>query len=165
MNGQVLTTVRKGKTVDILAVETDKSGSIWYQVQPQGSSTVGYMRDYVLTLDAGTQIDTPETAAAQTPAPTAVPAQSALLDREIIGKATTNREANVREKPASGAKLVRQLSKGVKLMILEKYADKDGAIWYEVSTETGKTYGFVRDYVVNVTEIDKTREARTYEAP
>ena len=67
-------------------------------------------------------------------------------------------------KPASGGKLVRQLSKNIELLILEKYQDKDQNIWYEVSTETGKTHGFVRDYLLNISEIDETREAKDYEA-
>ena len=74
----------------------------------------------------------------------------------------TNREANVRVKPASSGKLVRQLSKGVELMILAKYEDDAGAIWSEVTTTTGKTYGFVRDYVVNVLKLDKNAETLTY---
>ena len=85
-----------------------------------------------------------------------------MLDREVIGKAKTKREANVRVRPEAGAKLVRQLSRGVQLMILEKYQDEDTNIWYEVSMETGKTYGFVRDYLLNISEIDKNREAKTY---
>ena len=48
------------------------------------------------------------------------------------------------------------------LMILEVYQDADGNLWYEVSTESGRTHGFVRDYVVTVSEIDKSREAKTY---
>ena len=80
----------------------------------------------------------------------------------VIGKAKTNRAANVRVKPVSGAKLVRQLSKGISLMILEKYTDKEKNIWYEVSTESGNTHGFVRDYLLNISEIDKTREAKIY---
>ena len=93
---------------------------------------------------------------------TATPDPDSLLEREVIGRAVTNREANVRVKPASSGKLVRQLSKGVELMILAKYEDDAGAIWYEVTTTTGKTYGFVRDYVVNVLKLDKNAETLTY---
>ena len=62
----------------------------------------------------------------------------------------TKRAANIRVKPAASGKLVRQLSKGNALMILEKYQDEEGNIWYEVSTESGKTYGFVRDYLITL---------------
>ena len=171
MNGKVLTQLRKGKRVDILAVKADKNGAIWYEVQPQGSATVGYVRDYLIKLDAGVELVLPEGAKpTATPAPkaTATPAAQEspetpdVLDREIIGKAITNRAANIRVKPSAGAKLVRQLSKSIELMILEKYQDADGHVWYEVSTESGKTHGFVRDYVLDVKEIDRTREAKTY---
>lgn len=172
MNGKVLTQLRKGKRVDILAVKADKNGDIWYEVQPQSSTTIGYVRDYLIKLDEGVELVLPEGAALPTPSPTPKPTATAeaentakepsVLDREIIGKAITNRAANVRVKPSAGSKLVRQLSKGVDLMILEKYQDADGHVWYEVSTESGKTHGFVRDYVLDVKEIDRTREAKTY---
>lgn len=171
MNGKVLVQLKKNKKVDILSVKTDKNGKIWYEVRPQGSSTVGFVRDYLITLDAGTQIDMPTATpkATDTPAPEqteksgeAEQQDEDILDREVIGKAKTKREANVRTKPVSGAKLVRQLSAGVDLMILEKYQDAKGNIWYEVCTESGRTTGFVRDYLLNFSQIDKNREAKTY---
>ena len=70
----------------------------------------------------------------------------------------------MRVKPQSGAKLVRQLNKGNWLHILAAYEDKDGAIWYEVATESGKTSGFVRDYVVELHELNEGVEAKKYEA-
>lgn len=174
MNGKVLTQLKKGKRVDILSTAMDKEGKIWYEVKPQGSNTVGFTRDYLIDLDSGVELLLPT----PTPKPTAAPKEESeseaeeetetqpkeenILDREVIGKAETKKEANVRVKPVSGAKLVRQLSKGVKLMILEKYEDQNGNIWYEVSTESGNTHGFVRDYLLKISEIDKTREAQTY---
>ncbi|MBR4038865.1 MAG: SH3 domain-containing protein, partial [Clostridia bacterium] len=193
MNGKVLVQLKKGKRVDILSVARDKDGKLWYEVQPQGSTTVGFVRDYLITLDKGVEllIPTPTPRITATPKVTSTPKATAepeeneenedetqqdsdaagddkkeedILDREIIGKAKTNRPANVRVKPQSGAKLVRQLSKGIDLMILEKYEDKDGNIWYEVSTESGNTHGFVRDYLLKFSEIDKEREPKVYEA-
>lgn len=172
MNGKVLVQLRKNKRVDIYAVKADKNGNIWYEVQPQGSATVGYVRDYLIELDDGVELELPESAvkptatpkASETPAPEESPAQPDILDREVIGRARTNRAANVRVKPSAGAKLVRQLSKGVELLLLEKYQDAEQHIWYEVSTESGKTYGFVRDYVLNVTEGDSAREPIVYQA-
>ena len=101
---------------------------------------------------------------AETPAPEGEEKaeESSILDREVIGKAKTNRAANVRSKPDSGAKLVRQLSKRIDLLILDQYQDAKGNIWYEVSTETGKTHGFVRDYLLDVTQIDKAIGPKTY---
>lgn len=173
MNGKVLTTLRKSKRVSILDVSLDKKGNIWYKVQPEGSKTVGYMRDYVVTLDEGVTLPMPEGAATPTPAPqTEAGAQGAaqqsaaeddVLSREVVGKAKTNREANVRSQPKAGGKVVRQLSKGVELHVLDKYqSGKD--IWYEVATESGKTYGFVRDYVIDITQIDADLQAKTYES-
>ena len=173
MNGTVLTTIRKGKAVDILSVQTDKNGSIWYEVQVQGSSTKGYARDYVIDLDKGVDLGIPT----PTPKPTATPkatlkpetstagnAADGAEARTPIGTAKTNRAANVRVAPSASAKLVRQLSQGNTLNIFARYKDDKGLIWYEVATESGKTQGFVRDYVVNVISIDKDAETLTYEA-
>ena len=174
MNGKVLVTLRANKEVDILDAKLDKNGKLWYQVQPKDSSTVGFVRDYVIDVTSELKIDLPT----PTPAPTEVPkaektvepdaqepSESELDARGLLGKAKTNRDANVREKPVSGAKLVRQLSKGNALNIYAKYQDKDGNIWYEVATESGKTAGFVRDYVLGILEIDKSIETMTYEQP
>ena len=82
----------------------------------------------------------------------------------MIGKAKTNRAANVRVAPTAGAKLVRQLSEGNVLNVYARYKDEKDQIWYEVATESGKTQGYVRDYVVNILELDKNAETLTYEA-
>ena len=126
----------------------------------------------MIDLDKGVDLGLPT----PTPKPTATPkvtaapkeeaepdAVEAAPEREIIGKAKTNRAANVREAPSAGAKLVRQLSQGNALNIFARYQDEKGQIWYEVATESGKTQGFVRDYVVNVLELDKSAETLTYE--
>ena len=70
----------------------------------------------------------------------------------------------MRVEPSASASLVRQLSQGNALSIFARYQDEKGQIWYEVATESGKTQGFVRDYVVNVLELDKSAETLTYEA-
>lgn len=176
MNGKVLVQLRKNKKVEILSVRTDKNGKLWYEVRPEGSSTVGFVRDYLIDLDEGVKLTIPTATPKPENSPTPITEseepekadaasgdeEESILDREIIGKAKTKREANVRVKPVSGAKLVRQLSKGVELMVLEKYQDEKENIWYEVTTESGRTHGFVRDYLLNFSEIDRDREAKTY---
>ena len=180
MNGKVLTTIRKGKAVEILSVRMDKSGSIWYEVRQNGRA--GFMRDYVVTLDDGAELEMPEPTAAPTVEQTVAPEvqdedkapeedaaelpeenEKADVTADVVGKAKTNRDANVREKPESSAKLVRQLTKGNALNIFAKYEDAKGQIWYEVATESGKTKGYVRDYVINILNIDKDVEVKTYE--
>jgi len=178
MNGKVITQLRKGRRVDILSVKMDKNGDLWYEVQPQGLSTIGFIRDYLVTLDRGVELilptATPKAQATpdaedetepedETAAENEEKEPESILDREVIGRAKTNRAANVRVKPQSSAKLVRQLSKGNWLHILAVYEDQGGAIWYEVSTESGKTSGFVRDYVVELHELNEGVEAKTYE--
>ena len=174
MNGKVVVQLRKGRAVNILEVKQDKSGDTWYRIRTQSGNTTGYVRDYLITLDSGVELpdaqvtpqpqaDEPasdgaqpqadETASAEAqpqPDATLSPRQE-LLDREVVGHAKTNREANVRAVP--DGKLVRQLSKGVELRVLEKYTYK-GNVWYEVCTTSGQTHGYVRDYVINVTEMD-----------
>ena len=152
MNGEVVTQVKRNTQVQILSVSTDGSGNTWYQVQVEGSGRSGYMRDYVLNLDE-------ELSGSESSSST----QEDLQDREVVGRAFTNRAANVRESPVSGAAVIRQLSAGNQLRILDMYEDRDGKIWYEVVTSSGKTHGFVRDYVITITEIDRDLEAKTYE--
>lgn len=181
MNGKVITQLRKGRRVDILSVKMDKNGDLWYEVQPQGLSTIGFIRDYLVTLDRGVELMLPTATPKAQATPDAEAEMDAemaddtasvseaekpesILDREVIGRAKTNRAANVRVKPQSGAKLVRQLNKGNWLHILAAYEDKSGAIWYEVATESGKTSGFVRDYVVELHELNEGVEAKKYEA-
>ena len=123
--------------------------------QAQNGEKVGYLRDYVVTLDKGASTT-------GSSASTATAAED-LQDREVIGKATTNRAANVREEPLANATVVRQLGNGMELQILAKYAGVKEETWYEVVTESGKTYGFVRDYVINVTKLDKNVPTLTYE--
>lgn len=175
MNGKVLLQLRKNKAVNIYEVKQDKNGDVWYRVKPQGGSTEGYVRDYVIKLDSGVQLDTPipSTEPTSSPTPTNMEAASAdvnglakgrsLLDREVVGRAKTNRDANVRMKPVAGAKLIRQLTKGNEVLILEKYVDAKNNIWYEVATESGKTHGFVRDYVIDILSMDQTVEAKSYD--
>lgn len=176
MNGKVLVQLRKNKKVEILSAKTDKNGKLWYEVRPEGSSTVGFVRDYLIKLDDGVKIAAPTATPKQDKTPAseveedetekgeAEPEkqEESILDREIIGKAKTKKPANIRVKPASGAKLVRQLSKGIELMVLEKYQDEDGNIWYEVCTESGRTQGFARDYLLQLSDVDPDREALTY---
>ena len=155
MGGKVLVQLKKGTKVNIYEQTTDKKGNVWYKAQAQNGAKVGYLRDYVVTLDkgAGTTGSGASTAAAA----------EDLQDREVIGKATTNRAANVREEPLANATVVRQLGNGMELQILAKYAGVKEETWYEVVTASGKTHGFVRDYVVYVTKLDKNAPTLTYE--
>lgn len=159
MGGKVLVQLKKGTKINIYEQLTDTKGNVWYQAQAQNGTKVGYMRDYVVTLDSDAST---ESANGGTTSATETSTEN-LQDREIIGKATTNRAANVREEPLANAKVVRQLGNGMELQILAKYAGVKEETWYEVITASGKTYGFVRDYVVYVTKLDKNAPTLTYE--
>ena len=159
MGGKVLVQLKKGTKINIYEQLTDTKGNVWYQAQAQNGTKVGYMRDYVVTLDSDASM---ESANGGTTSATETSTEN-LQDREVIGKATTNRAANVREEPLANAKVVRQLGNGMELQILAKYAGVKEETWYEVITASGKTYGFVRDYVVYVTKLDKNAPTLTYE--
>lgn len=159
MGGKVLVQLKKGTKINIYEQLMDTKGNVWYQAQAQNGTKVGYMRDYVVTLDSDAST---ESANGGTTSATETSTEN-LQDREVIGKATTNRAANVREEPLANAKVVRQLGNGMELQILAKYAGVKEETWYEVITASGKTYGFVRDYVVYVTKLDKNAPTLTYE--
>ena len=159
IGGKVLVQLKKGTKINIYEQLTDTKGNVWYQAQAQNGTKVGYMRDYVVTLDSDAST---ESANGGTTSATETSTEN-LQDREVIGKATTNRAANVREEPLANAKVVRQLGNGMELQILAKYAGVKEETWYEVITASGKTYGCVRDYVVYVTKLDKNAPTLTYE--
>ena len=158
MGGKVLVQLKKGTKINIYEELKDKSGNVWYRAQAQNGTKVGYLRDYVVTLDKGVT-----TSGASADSSTATSSTTDLQDREVIGKATTNRAANVREEPLANATVIRQLGNGMELQILAKYAGVKEETWYEVVTASGKTHGFVRDYVVYVTKLDKNAPTLTYE--
>lgn len=155
MNGKVITQLRSGKEVIIHDAKLDKNGNLWYEIQVKGQTTRGFVRDYLIKLDKGVEIARPTATpdADETPAAQNGNAAQNLLDREVIGKAKTNRNANVRVAPKSNGDVVVQLKKGTALLILAK-AEEGKNVWYEVTTEDGKTYGFARDYVIDISEIN-----------
>ena len=53
MGGKVLVQLKKGTKVNIYEQTTDKKGNVWYKAQAQNGEKVGYLRDYVVTLDKG----------------------------------------------------------------------------------------------------------------
>ena len=145
MNGSVLATVKEGKSVSIHEVLLDKSKNTWYRLSVDGSDQSGYMRDFVIDLDGDTELK-----------------YESAVEKASVGTARTNRQANVRKAPDSGAGVVRQISKNVKLHILGKYQDDHNQVWYQISTETGNTTGFMRDYVLDSVKLDDGVETQTY---
>ncbi len=147
MNGTVLATIKKGKDVRIYEVTKDKSGKIWYRLNADDKE--GYMRDFVIDPnDASVELE-PETE----------------TSKASVGTGKTNRAANVRQKPASDGEILRQISKGTKLYVLGKYEDDHKQIWYQISTESGNTTGFMRDYVLDNVKLDDGVETQTYTEP
>lgn len=165
MNGKVITQLRKGKAVVILDAKLDKNGDLWYEIQVKGQTTHGFVRDYLIKLDKGVTIAKPT----PTPKPTEDPAKvearvSAVedtLSRDVVGKALTNRKANVRIAPLSNGDVVVQLKKGTELMILDMYQNGK-VLWYEIAAQKGQVYGFVRDYVIDVQQIEEGLEVKDY---
>lgn len=145
MNGTVLDTIKKGKSVRIYEVLKDKSGNIWYRLH--ADEKAGYMRDFTIDLEDEDLELKPETA----------------VSKASVGTAKTNRAANVRKTPSSDGAIVRQISKGTKLYITGRFEDDHRQIWYQISTESGNTTGFMRDYVLDNVKLDDGVETQTYE--
>ena len=143
MNGTVLGTIKKGKSVRIYEVLKDRNGNVWYRLNADGKA--GYMRDFTIDLEGDAELE-PET----------------TVSRASVGTAKTNRAANVRKTPASDGDIVRQISKGTKIYITGKYEDSHAQIWYQISTESGNTTGFMRDYVLDNVKLDDGVETQTY---
>lgn len=145
MNGKTIATVKKGKSVSIYEALKDKSGNLWYRLSIDETGKTGYMRDYVIDLNDNLKL---------------VPQND--VENSAVGTAKTNRAANVRKTPTSDGKLVRQISEGVKVYILGRYQDAHKQIWYQISTESGNTMGFMRDYVLDNVKLDAGVETLTY---
>jgi len=145
MNGSVLGTIKEGKSVTIYEVLQDKSKNTWYRLSVVGSDQAGYMRDFVIELDGDVELK-----------------YETEVEKASVGTARTNRLSNVRKAPQSDAAIVRQISKNVKVHILGKYKDSHNQIWYQISTETGNTTGFMRDYVLDNVKLDDGVETQTY---
>jgi uncharacterized protein YgiM (DUF1202 family) len=155
MNGKLITQLRKGRRIEILSVRTDKKGETWYECRVVDGKKIGFIRTFLVDLDKGVDLGSgiqlaKETREAQvTPSPTP---QTQVLDMEIIGTANIKKPANVREKPLSNAKVIRQLSKGISVKILAKVTS-NGEIWYEIATDTGKTHGYVKENLLTITQL------------
>ncbi|MBQ7886076.1 MAG: SH3 domain-containing protein [Clostridia bacterium] len=146
MNGTVLGTIKEGKRVSIYEVLKDKNGNTWYRLSVDDTNKAGYMRDFVIDLEDEAELE-PETA----------------VTRASVGTAKTNRAANVRKTPASDGAIVRQISKGTKIYITGKYEDVHRQTWYQISTESGNTTGYMRDYVLDDVKLDNGVETQTYQ--
>ena len=85
---------------------------------------MGYLRDYVVTLDS--DVGAGKCTTGGTHFRDGRPQTEDLQDWEVIGKATTNRAANVREEPLANATVVRQLGNGMELQILAEYRGREG---------------------------------------
>lgn len=145
MNGTVLGTVKKGKAVSVYEVLKDRKGDVWYRLRVDDGGQTGYMRDYVIDLGSDKKLSV------QTEA-----------GKSSVGTAKTNRAANVRRTPTTDGKVVRQLSEGVKVYIMGKYEDVHHQIWYQISTESGNTTGYMRDYVLESVKLDEGVVTQTY---
>ncbi|MED9822807.1 MAG: SH3 domain-containing protein [Christensenellales bacterium] len=146
MGGKVLDTVKKGEKVSIYEVLKDKQRKTWYRLSVDDDGQEGFMRDYVVDLQGDEKLEVTTGTA-----------------KDAVGTAKTNRDANVRKEPKSNAKVVRQLSEGVKVHIMGKYEDTHGQVWYEVSTESGNTSGYMRDYVLDSVKLDAGVETQHYQ--
>lgn len=146
MNGTVLGTIKDGKRVSIYEVLKDKKGNIWYRLSVDETNQAGYMRDFVIDVDDDVKLE-PETE----------------VSKASVGTAKTNRAANVRKTPASDGEIIRQISKGTKIFVIGKYEDAHKQVWYQISTESGNTTGFMRDYVLDSIKLDDDVQTQTYQ--
>ena len=80
--------------------------------------------------------------------------------RTIIGYAITNDYATVRETPNSTGKIVRQLSPGNNIYIVDVEDT-----WYEIYSKSGNTHGFVIEDVLDLTEMTATLSEATLTPP
>ena len=98
-----------------------------------------------------TNTPTPTPSPTPTPTPEPTPSPSPTpVPRLAVGKA--NRESNLREAASGKAKIKKKIAKNAAVTIHEAIRDENGNGWYFVTVDASGTEGWLRDYLVNLSD-------------
>ena len=152
--------VKKGEALTVHDAVTDSQEHKWYYITLDDTGTTGWMRDYLIEL-TDAQPDALGGAPAASAEPQGTAAAVTASGKAEIGRARTNRPANIRKKPITNAGIVKQVSEGTQLIIVGRVSYQD-IEWFEVETTSGKVHGYVRRYTLNVQSLDENAEVEPY---
>lgn len=150
---EVVGSTVKGKTIDIVGVAADSSGTKWYKV-PIAGGGYGYIRsDLVETSET---LEVTESSAA-----TAKPAENTSKPADTVPTAIGETAATISEDSVrirSGASTshdaVTSLKKGTRITLIGEATDSAGKKWYQMTCDKdGRTIeGYVRSDLITIGE-------------
>ncbi len=149
---EVVGSTVKGKTIDIVGVAADSSGTKWYKV-PIAGGGYGYIRSDL--------VETSETLEVTESAATAKPAESTSKPADTVPTAIGETAATISEDSVrirSGASTshdaVTSLTKGTKITLIGEATDSAGKKWYQMTCDkNGRTVeGYVRSDLITIGE-------------
>ena len=151
----VLASVEKNDTLDVISQTTDSNGYTWYKVYIS-SGKQGYIRADLVKV-SGT---VPKETASTSSQPTKKPAATVTTETDVLTAKVTARQAVVRNGAGTDFDSVAGADTGTVVNVSGQAKDSSGKIWYKVSyTSENKTVtGFIRADLLQV-------ETRTTDQP
>ncbi len=150
-SGAVVDTGTLGQKFEIVEVVTGSDGQTWYKVNANGQT--GYLRGDLVKVE-----ETAETATSQ--ATTQVVAM-VETQAKIKGVAAVN----VRSGAGSSFKAVAFLDPNTVIVLIGQAKDSAGNTWYQIKCESENIEGFVRQDLIEITQISEGNPKVTYIEP
>ena len=159
-SSEVLASVEKDDTLDVIAQTTDASGYTWYKVYIN-SEKQGYIRADLVKVSGTVPKETASNTTSQSNQPTKKPAATVTTETDVLtAKVTSPKQAVVRNGAGTDFDSVAGANPGTVVTVSGQAKDSSGKIWYKVSyTSENKTVtGFIRADLLTV-------ETRTTDKP
>ena len=159
-SSEVLASVEKDDTLDIIAQTKDGSGYTWYKVYIN-SEKQGYIRADLVKVSGTIPNETASNTTSQSNQSTKKPAATVTTETDVLtAKVTSPKQAVVRNGAGTDCDSVAGANPGTVVSVSGEAKDSSGKIWYKVSyTSENKTVtGFIRADLLTV-------ETRTTDQP
>ena len=159
-SSEVLASVEKDDTLDVIAQTKDGSGYTWYKVYIN-SEKQGYIRADLVKISGTVPNETASNTTSQSSQPTKKPAATVTTETDVLtAKVTSPKQAVVRNGAGTDFDSVAGANPGTLVSVSGQAKDSSGKIWYKVSyTSENKTVtGFIRADLLTV-------ETRTTDKP
>ncbi len=148
-NYGILGTYSKGKTVTIVAKETNSAGSLWYKISYNGKA--GYLySQYVTVKETATSTDTEAKTDSQSSSSSSSSSSASTQTQTTLTGTVNDGPLRIRSGPGTNYKILGQYSKGKTVTIEGKETNSAGNLWYKI-TYNGKT-GYLYSQYVTVKE-------------
>ena len=144
-NYGILGTYSKGKTVTIVAKETNSAGSLWYKISYNGKA--GYLySQYVTVKETAASTDTEAKTDSQSSSSSSSSSSASTQTQTTLTGTVNDGPLRIRSGPGTNYKILGQYSKGKSVTIEGKETNSAGNLWYKI-TYNGKTGYLYSQYV------------------